>query len=52
MLPYRPTHASTLELVFAARSLSRDFREPGSIYDELLTVAPPLRILGGLQVRF
>jgi hypothetical protein len=52
MLPYRPTHGSTLELVFAARSLSRDLREPGSLYDELLTVAPPMRVLGGVQVRF
>ena len=52
LLPYRPTRTSTLELVFAARSLSRDLREPGSIYDELLTVAPPMRVLGGLQVRF
>ena len=52
VLPYRPMRGSTLELVFAARSLSRDLREPGSLYDELLTVAPPMRVLGGLQVRF
>jgi hypothetical protein len=52
MLPYRLSRGSTLELLFAARSLSRDFREPGSLYDELLTVAPPMRVLGGLQVRF
>jgi hypothetical protein len=51
MLPYRPFRG-TLELVVAARSLSRDLREPGSMYDELLTVAPPMRVLGGLQVRF
>jgi hypothetical protein len=51
MLPYRPFRG-TLEVVVAARSLSRDLREPGSMYDELLTVAPPMRVLGGLQVRF
>ena len=51
-LPYRPMRSSALELVVAVRSLSRDLRAPGSIYDELLTVAPPLRVLGGLQVRF
>ena len=51
-LPYRPLHGSTLDVVVAVRSLSRDLRSPGSIYDELLTVAPPLRVLGGLQVRF
>jgi hypothetical protein len=51
-LPYRPVRGSALELVVAVRSLSRDLKSPGSIYDELLTVAPPLRVLGGLQVRF
>jgi hypothetical protein len=29
-----------------------DLREPGSMFDELLTVAPPLRVIGGLQIRF
>lgn len=51
-LPYRPMRGSTLELLFALRSLFRDLRETGSIYDELLTVAPPMRLTGGVQVRF
>jgi hypothetical protein len=51
-LPYRPLRGSTLELLFAVRSLFRDLRETGSIYDELLTVAPPVRWTGGVQVRF
>jgi hypothetical protein len=51
-LPYQPIKGGRLELLFAVRTLSRDGRNGGSIYDEVLTVAPPLRIVGGFQVRF
>jgi hypothetical protein len=51
-LPYQPIKGGRLELLFAVRTLSRDGRNPGSIYDEVLTVAPPLRLVGGFQVRF
>jgi hypothetical protein len=51
-LPYQPIPGGRLELLFAVRTLSRDSRNPGSIYDEVLTVAPPLRLVGGFQVRF
>jgi hypothetical protein len=51
-LPYQPIRGGRLELLFAMRTLSRDSRNPGSIYDEVLTVAPPLRLVGGFQVRF
>jgi hypothetical protein len=51
-LPYQPIQGGRLELLFAVRTLSRDGRNPGSIYDEVLTVAPPLRLVGGFQVRF
>jgi Carboxypeptidase regulatory-like domain/TonB dependent receptor-like, beta-barrel len=51
-LPYEPIRGSQLELLFAVRNLFHGLREPGSIYDELLTVSPPLRLMGGLQVRF
>jgi hypothetical protein len=51
-LPYRPFATSRLELLFAVRTLFRDPRDGSSAYDELLTVAPPLRLLGGIQVRF
>jgi hypothetical protein len=51
-LPYQPLRGGRLEVVFAARNLLRDDLAGGSIYDELLTVAPPLRLLGGVQVRF
>lgn len=51
-LPYQPIHGSVLDVVFAARTLLGDLRGEGSMYDELLTVAPPMRLMGGLQVRF
>lgn len=51
-LPYQLLGASRLELVFAVRTLFRDPRAGFSRYDELLTVAPPLRLMGGIQVRF
>lgn len=51
-LPYQPIRGGKLELLFAARSLLRDLDRPGSFYDELLTVAPPMRLTGGVQVRF
>lgn len=51
-LPYQPIHGGRLELLFAVRTLSRDGTNPGSFYDEVLTVAPPLRLVGGFQIRF
>jgi hypothetical protein len=51
-LPFRPTGGSRMELLVAVRNMFHDLREPGSMFDELLTVAPPLRVIGGLQIRF
>lgn len=51
-LRYRPTRGSQLELVMSIRNLFRDLRGEASFYDELLTVHPPLRVMGGIQVRF
>jgi hypothetical protein len=51
-LPYQPTRSGRLELVFSIRNLFRDARGEASWYDELLTVGPPLRLMGGIQVRF
>jgi hypothetical protein len=51
-LPFEPIRGSKVELLLAVRNLFRDLGEAGSIYDELLTVAPPRRILGGVQVKF
>jgi TonB dependent receptor/Carboxypeptidase regulatory-like domain len=51
-LPYQPIKGGKLEVVFALQSLFRDIRDPGSMYDELLTLAPPMRLMSGVQVRF
>jgi len=50
-LPYRPLHSADWNVLFTLRTLVHD-RDGGSIYDELLTVRPPARMTGGLQVRF
>ena len=51
-LPFQPLRGGRLELLVAVSNLVRDRRQTGSFYDELLTIAPPLRILGGVQIRF
>jgi len=51
-LQYHPTRGSQVELVMSIRNLFRDLRGEASFYDELLTVRPPLRVMGGIQVRF
>ncbi|HET9372188.1 MAG TPA: TonB-dependent receptor [Vicinamibacterales bacterium] len=51
-LPYQPIRGGQLEAVFAVRNLFMDSSTLGSIYDELLTLAPPTRIMGGVQIRF
>ena len=51
-LPVRLPRSSRTELVIVLRNLSREAGERGSLYDELLTVSPPMRVMGGVQVRF
>lgn len=51
-LPYQPTRNGHLELLFSVRNLFRDVRGEASWYDELLTVGPPVRLMGGIQLRF
>ncbi len=51
-LPYHPLHTGKTEFLLAVRNLFRDLSQTGSAYDELLTVAPPLRVMGGIQVEF
>lgn len=51
-LPYQPIRDGRLEAVFAIRTLFRDAGDVRPFYDELLTVAPPLRLMGGVQVKF
>ena len=52
VLPYQPMRDGRLEAVFSIRTLFRDLDSGRPFYDELLTVAPPLRLMGGVQVKF
>lgn len=40
------------EVLLGVRNLFRDPNDPASIYDELLVVRPPKRVVGGFLVRF
>jgi hypothetical protein len=40
------------EVLLGLRNLFRDANDPGSVYDELLVVRPPKRVVGGFLVRF
>ncbi len=40
------------EVLVGLRNLFRDPMDPGSIYDELLVLRPPKRVVGGFLVRF
>jgi hypothetical protein len=51
-LPYQPIRDGRLEAVFSLRTLLRDDDAIRPFYDELLTVSPPLRLMGGVQVKF
>lgn len=51
-LPIRPLSRGELNLLFSARTLLHHADDSGGFYDELLTVAPPLRLMSGLQMRF
>jgi hypothetical protein len=51
-LPFMNFSAAQWEMLVAVRNVfSQDFRD-GSVYDELLIVRPPKRIVGGVTVRF
>jgi hypothetical protein len=51
-LPFQPINGGRVELLVSVSNLFRDPRNPGSFFDELLTVRTPRRVLGGVQVRF
>jgi hypothetical protein len=51
-LPFLPLGDSEWEVLVAVRNLFRDPLDGASIYDELLVVRPPKRIVGGLLIRF
>lgn len=51
-LPFLSATGADWELVLAVRNLFRDGEAVGSIYDELLVVRPPKRVVGGVLVKF
>jgi hypothetical protein len=40
------------EMLFAVRNSFREGAVDASVYDELLVVRPPKRVVGGLSLRF
>jgi TonB dependent receptor/Carboxypeptidase regulatory-like domain len=52
-LPFMPfSGTARWEVLVGLRNLFRDPNEAGSIYDELLVVRPPKRVIGGVLIRF
>jgi hypothetical protein len=51
-LPFLSATGADWELVVAVRNLFRDGEAIGSLYDELLVIRPPKRVVGGVLVKF
>jgi hypothetical protein len=51
-LPFMPFNNARWEVLVGLRNLFRDPTQPGSVYDELLVVRPPKRVVGGVLIRF
>jgi hypothetical protein len=51
-LPFLDFTSARWEMLVAVRNFFRDTADDQSIYDELLTVRPPKRIVGGVTVHF
>lgn len=51
-LPFMPFRGSEWEVLVGIRDLFRDPLAMASVYDELLVVRPPKRVIGGVQVKF
>ena len=51
-LPFMNFASAQWELLVAVRNMFRDDFREGSVYDELLVIRPPKRVVGGLTVRF
>ena len=52
-LPFMPfSNTARWEVLVGLRNLFRDPNDTGSIYDELLVVRPPKRVMGGVLIRF
>lgn len=51
-LPFLSVSGADWELMVSVRNLFRDGMNIGSVYDELLVVRPPKRVIGGVLVKF
>ena len=51
-LPFLNFTGAQWEMLVAVRNLFRDDLLDASVYDELLVVRPPKRVVGGVTVRF
>lgn len=51
-LPFMPLRSTRWEVLVGVRNLFRDQADVASIYDELLVVRPPTRVIGGVLVKF
>lgn len=51
-LPFLAFTNADWEMLIGVRNLFRDMLAEGSVYDELLVLRPPKRVVGGLRVRF
>ena len=51
-LPFMDFSSAKWEMLFAVRNFFREAAPDQSVYDELLVVRPPKRIVGGLTLKF
>jgi hypothetical protein len=51
-LPFMDFSSAKWEMLIAVRNFFHDAAGDGSIYDELLVIHPPKRVVGGLTLRF
>jgi hypothetical protein len=51
-LPYRPLGQGEFNILVSARTLLRGLTRDGAFYDEIMTLAPPLQVACGIQMRF
>jgi hypothetical protein len=52
-LPFMPfSETARWEVLVGLRNMFRDPNDAGSVYDELLVVRPPKRVVGGVLIRF
>ena len=51
-LPFMDFSNARWEMLFAVRNFFRDVAPDQSVYDELLVLHPPKRIVGGLTLKF